>query len=271
MTLLQPFQDRTSAGKALAKAVLRRKLVDPVVLALPRGGVPVAVEIARDLKAPLDLVLVRKIGVPMQPELAVAAVVDGGEPEVVVNEDVAALCELDQAFIEEQAKVELKEIERRRNLYLLGLARVPIEGRVVIVVDDGIATGASVRAALKALRRKKPKALILAVPVAPSNSVEALRAEVDEFICLQTPDPFFSIGLHYRDFRQVSDEEVVRLLAEANVAHSEIGHPSGSTAGKSKPAPSPQNSDTSAATSVKEAGTSGSKVRKAGTVRRAKR
>ena len=207
------FANRQAAGRALADELRKRHFVDPVVLALPRGGVPVAVEIAKALKAPLDLVLVRKIGVPFQPELAAAAVVDGGEPEIVVNEDVISLARLDRDYINQEAKRELAEIERRRRVFLEERPRVPLEGRTLIVVDDGIATGASIRAALKALSRRAPKALILAVPVAPADVVEALRAEVDQLICLATPEPFFAIGIHYLDFRQLSDEEVVSSLA----------------------------------------------------------
>jgi putative phosphoribosyl transferase len=214
------FANRQAAGRTLAGELMKRHLVDPVVLALPRGGVPVAVEIAKALKAPLDLVLVRKIGVPFQPELAAAAVVDGGQPEIVVNADVVAPAGLDRDYIEQAAKRELAEIERRRQAYLGGRPRVPLEGRTLIVVDDGIATGASIRAALKALRRCRPKALVLAVPVAPAETVEALRSEVDQLVCLATPEPFYAIGLHYRDFRQLSDQEVVSSLAalESNAA-----------------------------------------------------
>ncbi len=209
-----PFADRREAGRALAQVLAAKALVAPVVLALPRGGVAVAAEVASALEAPLDIVLVRKIGVPFQPELAVAAVVDGGEPEVVINEDVARLADVTRAYIDAQARRELKEIARRRDVYLRGRVRVPLEGRTVIVVDDGIATGASVRVALKALRRKKPKALILAVPVAPAETIEALEGEVDEIVCLRTPEPFRAIGVHYADFHQMSDEEVIRLLVE---------------------------------------------------------
>jgi putative phosphoribosyl transferase len=184
------------------------------VLALPRGGVPVAVEIASALKAPLDIVLVRKIGVPFQRELAVAAVVDGGEPEVVINEDVAKLAGITSEYIDAQVKLELEEIDRRRKAYLQGRARITLEGRTAILVDDGIATGASIRAALKALRRRAPRALVLAVPVAPLETIEALKKEVNEVVCLRTPEPFFAIGIHYADFHQMSDDDVVRLLAE---------------------------------------------------------
>lgn len=212
------FADRTEAGKELAKQLMARKLDDPVVLALPRGGVPVAVEIARALKAPLDLVLVRKIGVPFQHELAAAAVVDGGEPEVVVNDEVVTMAGVTQDYIGEQAKIELDEIERRRRVYLEDRPRVPLEGRTLILVDDGIATGASVRAAIAALLRKSPKSLILAVPVAPRETVALLRGKVDEVVCLEMPEPFYAIGLHFRDFHQVPDEEVVRLMRAVDAA-----------------------------------------------------
>ena len=214
MKTQRPFADRRAAGRALAQVLAKKNLVAPVVLALPRGGVPVAAEIASALGAPLDIVLVRKIGVPCQPELAAAAVVDGGDPEVVTNDDVVRLAGVTPADLAAGLKRELEEIERRRSVYLQGRARVPLEGRTIILVDDGIATGASVRAALKALRRKGPKALILAVPVAPLEAVDALAKEVDEVVCLWTPEPFFAIGLHYVDFHQIGDNEVVELLAE---------------------------------------------------------
>jgi putative phosphoribosyl transferase len=212
------FASRRAAGRALARAVARRRPVDPVVLALPRGGVPVAAEIARRLGAPLDLVLVRKVGVPFQPELAAAAVVDGSDAQIVANDDVIAMVGLSRADIERAARRELAEIERRRQVYLQGRERVPLEGRTLILVDDGIATGASVRAALTALRQRRPRALILAVPVAPADTIAALRSEVDDVICLKMPEPFMAIGLHYRDFHQLSDADVVRTLARARAA-----------------------------------------------------
>jgi putative phosphoribosyl transferase len=218
MIATRTFKDRKTAGRLLAVRLAAMELVDPVVLALPRGGVPVAIEIARVLRAPVDLVLVRKIGVPYQPELAAAAVVDGGEAEIVVNEDVLALAGMTRDEVEREAKVQLAEIERRRKIYLEGRPRVPLEGRSLIVVDDGIATGASIRAALAGLRRRKPRKLVLAVPVAPADTIEALRTEVDEVVCLVSPEPFYAIGLHYRDFHQVPDEEVVALLSEADRA-----------------------------------------------------
>lgn len=209
------FEDRRDAGLQLARELLRFRDLDPVVLALPRGGVPVAFEVARALGAPLDLVLVRKIGTPMQPELAAGAVVDGGAMELVRNEDVIAAARIPDSWLREQAIHELEEIERRRRLYLGGRARVPIEGKTAIVVDDGIATGATTRAALRAVRRRKPRQLVLAVPVAPEETLAALRAEVDEIVCLATPRPFGAIGYFYRDFRQLEDDEVRDLLARA--------------------------------------------------------
>jgi putative phosphoribosyl transferase len=215
MSKFTGFVNRKEAGKRLAENIADRAFEAPVVLALPRGGVPVAYEIARRIEAPLDLVLVRKIGVPYQPELALGAVVNGDDPEVVVNPEVSAAMELDEKFLDAQIQSKLKEIEQRRASYLQGRAPVPVEGRTAILVDDGIATGASIRAALRALRRKNPKKLVLAVPVAPAETVWALEQEADEVICLETPEPFIAIGLHYGDFRQTTDDEVKTLLAQA--------------------------------------------------------
>lgn len=210
------YSDRREAGRMLAAELAREQYDNPVVLALPRGGVPVAAEIAQALNAPLDLVLVRKIGVPWQPELALAAVVDGPHPEVVINDDVWRAAGVDDEHFENLKAKEMKEIDRRRRTYLQGRQRVAIEGATVIVVDDGIATGATVRAALKALRRGRPARLVLAVPVAPPDTIRKLRGEVDEIVCLQTPDPFYAIGIFYRDFTQMSDEDVVDILAQSS-------------------------------------------------------
>jgi putative phosphoribosyl transferase len=221
-----PFANRRAAGRALARALAGKALPDPVVLALPRGGVPVGAEVARHLRAPLDVVLVRKIGVPLQRELAAAAVVDGPEPDIVTNPDVMALAGLTRADIDRLARREVAELERRRQAYLQGRPRVPQKERTLIVVDDGIATGASMRAALIALRRRRPHALVLAVPVAPADTIAALRAEVDDIVCLKTPEPFVAIGLYYRDFHQLSDEDVVRTLARwSNPVSPQVGRP----------------------------------------------
>jgi putative phosphoribosyl transferase len=211
------FADRTEAGRLLASRLAARRYVNPMVLALPRGGVPVAVEVARVLHAPLDLVLVRKIGVPFQPELALAAVVDGQHPELVINEEVRRMAHVSEEQLDRLKAKELAEIERRRKIYLQGRDRIPVEGATAIVIDDGVATGATVRAALKALRRGNPARLVLAVPVAPPETVQELRREVDELICLETPDPFYAIGAFYQDFTQTSDEEVIALLAQSEV------------------------------------------------------
>ncbi len=215
------FSNRIAAGQALAKALVEKGYPDPVVLALPRGGVPVGLEVARTLGAPLDLVMVRKIGVPYQPELAAAAVVNGAHPELVVNEDIAAHAGLSRQELDRLAEVQLGEIKRRREIYLKDRAQAPVEGRTAIIVDDGIATGATVRAALKAVRRRKPAKLVLAVPVAPADTIDALRGDVDDVVCIESPEFFYAIGAHYIDFGQVPDEEVVRLLAEADRALSE--------------------------------------------------
>ncbi len=209
------FTDRMAAGQALAQVLGARGYTDPVVLALPRGGVPVAVKVAHALDAPLDLVMVRKIGVPAQPEVAAAAVVNGAHPELVVNEAIAAHAGLSRQDIDRLMQVQLEEIKRRRAIYLKDKASVPIKGRTVIIVDDGIATGATVRAALMAVRRQKPLKLILAVPVASADALAQLRGDVDEVICLTTPKVFYAIGAYYDDFAQVSDDEVVALLAKA--------------------------------------------------------
>ncbi len=210
------FADRAEAGRALAQRLVEIPLPRPlVVLALPRGGVPIGAEVARALHAPLDLLLVRKIGAPWQRELAVAAVVDGQPPDIVLDDETMALTGVDAAYIQAEAKKAMQEIERRRQVYLHDRAPVGVEGATAIVVDDGIATGTTVRAALKALRRRNPARLVLAVPVAPSDTLAVLRGEVDEIVCLVEPFPFHAIGLHYRDFHQVGDDEVLAALAAA--------------------------------------------------------
>jgi putative phosphoribosyl transferase len=208
-----PFTDRSDAGQQLAERIAALGLPDPVVLALPRGGVPVAVEVARLLRAPLDLVLVRKIGAPGHEELAAGALVDGERPELVLNADVVRSYGIDQAWLERQQTLQLAEIERRRTLYLGGRARPKIAGRTAIVVDDGIATGATVRAALHAVRRAGPRELVLAVPVAAAEVLARLASEADRLVCLHAPQDFMSVGQFYRDFRQVEDEEVVAMLS----------------------------------------------------------
>ncbi|MGZ3529052.1 MAG: phosphoribosyltransferase [Vulcanimicrobiaceae bacterium] len=219
--MVKMFADREDAGKRLAARLGPFRGPDTCVLALPRGGVPVGFEVAKALNAPLDLVLVRKIGAPFQPELAVAAIVDGQHPELVVNHEVAAILELPEDFLARESAEQLKEIERRRGVYLGGRPRLDISGRTVLIVDDGIATGTTMRAALRATRRAKPKRLVLAVPVAPAETLDALAHEVDEIVCLEQPECFGAIGLYYDDFAQVGDEEVRDLMARSKAVVSD--------------------------------------------------
>jgi putative phosphoribosyl transferase len=208
-----PFKDRSDAGRKLALALAHYQNQKPVILALPRGGVPVGAEVAAALKAPLDLVLVRKIGVPFQPELAMGAVVDGDEPLVVRNEDVIRLGGIDDAEFKAVCDSELAELERRRQRYLGDRKRAEIAGNTAIVIDDGIATGATTRAALRATRMRRPKKLVLAVPVAPTDSLAQMRGEADEVVCLEEYSDFGAIGFYYSNFWPVPDEQVIDLLA----------------------------------------------------------
>ena len=208
-----PFIDRMDAGRNLAKALAPYRDQRPVVLALPRGGVPVAAEVATALDAPLDLILVRKIGVPFQPELAMGAVVDGVEPVIVRNEEVIRLTGVSEKDFNAICDQELAEIERRRKRYLGDRPHPQVAGRTVIVVDDGIATGATTRAALRAIRMRKPSKLVLAVPVAPTDTLKDLRDEADEIVCLEDYEDFGAIGRFYSDFSQVSDTEVTETLS----------------------------------------------------------
>ncbi|HSM95800.1 MAG TPA: phosphoribosyltransferase [Rhizomicrobium sp.] len=208
-----PFSDRKDAGRKLAAALSDFKGQDCLVLALPRGGVPVAAEVALSLHAPLDILLVRKIGVPDQPELAMGAVVDGGAPVIVRNPQVIRLSGVSERQFETVCAGQLKEIERRRDLYLRGHRPMSPKNRVTIVIDDGIATGATMRAALQATRAREPRLLVLATPVAAPDTLEMLRSEVDRIVCLESPDDFGAVGRFYSDFEQTTDEEVVATLA----------------------------------------------------------
>lgn len=204
------FHDRTEAGEKLADALAARAFDNPVVLALPRGGVPVALPVADRLGAPLDLLLVRKIGCPGNRELAAGAVVEGGDP--VFNPEVLAMHRLAPEDFEAAIAEKRAEIAARRQAWLAGRAPVDLRGRTAIVVDDGIATGATVKAALQGLATRGPAKVVLAVPVAPADSLAALAPLCDAVICLETPSLFYAVGAHYRVFGQVPDAEVGRML-----------------------------------------------------------
>ncbi|MFN3920451.1 MAG: phosphoribosyltransferase [Methylohalobius sp.] len=209
-----PFANRSEAGKCLAQALnayAGRK--DILVLALPRGGVPVALEIAKALGAELDVIVVRKLGVPYQEELAMGAIASGGAK--VLNEDVISSLGLSEETIEAVVRKEAQELSRRERLFRGERPFPEVKGRTVILVDDGLATGATMRAAVAALRQLQPEAIVIAVPVAPIDTVAKLRQEVEDLVCLATPENFYAVGQWYVDFSQLGDEEVRQLLAKA--------------------------------------------------------
>lgn len=208
----EPFADRTDAGRKLASALMHLRGANPVVLALPRGGVPVAFEVANALHAPLELALARKIGAPDQPELGLGAVVDGAHPQVVLNQELVEQVQPGESYLRDEEQRQLREIERRRALYGLAGRAVEYAGRTVIVVDDGIATGGTVKAVLQAVRSQPHGRVVLAVPVAPVDTLQDIAPLADEIVCLMSPEPFLAVGLHYRDFTQTTDEEVIDLL-----------------------------------------------------------
>lgn len=212
-----PFDNRREAGRILASQLAPFAADHPLILALPRGGVPVAFEVAKALNAPLDLLMVRKIGLPGHEEFGIGAVVDGANPQVVLNDDAVRQFGVGRDYIGAEAQRQLIEIERRRAVYLSGRAPLEIAGRTVIVIDDGIATGGTMKAALRGIRKGSPGKLVLAVPVAPPETVRELAEDCDKAICLAMPEPFGAVGMFYRDFRQTEDGEVIALLEEARM------------------------------------------------------
>lgn len=208
------FGDRREAGVALGQRLAQIPMDAPqVVLALPRGGVPVGYEVARILQAPLDVFTVRKLGVPGQEELALGAIARGGTR--VLNEEVLDTLGLTEADVDRVAAREQQELERRDRAYRGDRPPVPVAGRTAVLVDDGLATGSTMRAAVRAIRAERPKRVIVAVPVSARSTCEALAREVEAIVCVRTPEPFYAVGLWYEDFSQTTDEEVRELLARA--------------------------------------------------------
>ncbi|HID64459.1 MAG TPA: phosphoribosyltransferase [Anaerolineae bacterium] len=207
------FRDRQEAGQLLAQALafLKREK-DVIVLGIPRGGVVVAAEVARALDAPLDVCITRKIGAPYNPELAIGAIASSGD--VVLDEKLISVLDVSPEYIQGEIQQQRREIERRLKKYRGNRPAQKLEGKTILLVDDGVATGATTMATIRALKRQKPAKLILAIPVGPPDAVARLREEVDELVCLVTPQPFWAVGAHYLVFDQTPDEEVVRLLQE---------------------------------------------------------
>jgi putative phosphoribosyl transferase len=212
------YRNRAAAGRILARRLRHyARRPDVLVLALPRGGVPVAYEVARALGAPLDVFLVRKLGVPGQEELAMGAIATGGVR--VLNDDVVHALQVPEEVIESVAESEWRELERRERAYRDDRPLPDLRGRTVILIDDGLATGTTMRAAVAALRRQGPRSIVVAVPVASVSSCEDFRDLVDEVVCVQTPEPFYAVGSWYEDFSQTSDTEVHTLLEQAAQSH----------------------------------------------------
>lgn len=215
MTTPLPLADRRMAGKLLAAQLMHLQADNPLVLALPRGGVPVAFEIAAALDAELDLLMVRKLGAPGNCEFAIGAVVDGKEPQLVLNPETSKLFTPGNVYLEQEKRAQIAELERRRHAYVGERHKPHIAGRTVIIVDDGIATGATITAAIRGARMAGAARLVAAVPVAARDTVRRLQPLCDEMVVLSLPEPFLSVGQHYRDFSQTTDAEVIRLLALA--------------------------------------------------------
>ena len=210
------FRDRQHAGDELAARLAKLRLRQPLVLALPRGGVPIGAAIASALDAPLDLIIVRKVGAPGNPELAVAAIVEGDPPDVVLNREVMNEYGLTEAQVAKLADGERAELERRKSRYRGDRKPASVAGKTVIVVDDGAATGTTMKAVLRALKPRSPKEVIVALPVAPPETVSEMKAEAGRVICLSQPQSFMALGYHYSDFPQLSDGEVIAMLEEAD-------------------------------------------------------
>lgn len=207
------FEDRREAGRLLAARLERYRDAGPIVLALPRGGVPVAFEISRALQARLDVLIVRKLGAPSQAELGIGAVIHTDVPTTVLNDALVRDLRVPECYLREEAERQFAEIARRDKVYRGGRPMTPLANQTVILVDDGIATGSTMLAAVRGIRASHARAVVVATPVAPPEVVEQLRLEVDDIVCLHTPEPFGAVGCFYGDFHQLTDEEVLDLLA----------------------------------------------------------
>ncbi|MDQ0136504.1 putative phosphoribosyltransferase [Neorhizobium galegae] len=220
------FIDREDAGRQLTEAMQAAMPPNPILMALPRGGVPVAFEVAQRLGLPLDLLIVRKIGAPGHPEYGIGAVVDGREPHVIVDEDAARRFHVPPGYLAAERDHQLAEIERRHRMYFG--EDEPSEhdhtGRDVILIDDGIANGVSIRAGIHALKDMGVASIRIAVPVAPRHLLESLKEEVDDIVCLSAPERLEAVSLHYGDFRETTDQDVVRLLKEAHRLSRTLSH-----------------------------------------------
>ncbi|MGO4637709.1 phosphoribosyltransferase [Mesorhizobium sp. 2RAF45] len=231
------FRDRQDAGQKLGASLEALQLRNPIVLALPRGGVPVAAEIAKVLKAPLDLMIVRKVGAPGNPELAVAAIVDGDPPDVVLNREIVEAYALGDSALRVLIAQERPELERRREIFRGKELPQSVAGKTAIVVDDGAATGTTMKVAVRALKRRSPRQIVVALPVAPPETVEELAQEADLTICLIQPARFRALGYYYGSFPQLSDSEVLEMMAMAREDRRHIAerrHSGANAAGKSR-------------------------------------
>jgi putative phosphoribosyl transferase len=208
-----PFQDREEAGKMLALKLTEYSNKDTIVLAIPRGGVVIGYQVANELKAPLDIIVPRKIGAPYNSELAIGAVAEDGS--LSLDESAVMYMNISKSYIEEESRRQITEIRRRLKLYRGETPYPMLQDHIIIIVDDGIATGSTVKAAIASIRKKKPKSVVVAVPVAPRSTVKELEKEADRVICLSTPEFFYAIGQFYVDFSQTTDGEVIRLLKKS--------------------------------------------------------
>ena len=204
------FEDRRHAGKLLAETLVTMKIREPVVLAIPRGGVVVAYEVVIRLRCPMDVIIPRKIGAPFQPELAVGAVTEDGT--IYVNKDIVAAIGVSESYLESEAQSQLREIKRRAQVYRKGAQPAEVSGKTAILVDDGVATGATMKAAILSLKKYSPKKIIIAVPVGAKETIDEFRKQVDEIVCLHVPESMYAIGEFYRNFEQTTDQEVVSFL-----------------------------------------------------------